>query len=213
MDVFRRRLYSNVVDENGRTALHEACDTSDRFTVQKVRECLAANMNPNVRCMQNCTPMHGTTYISEVFTLLINAGGCVDVADKYGIQPIHTARTLDIVKILVSAGANPLTSCYQYKTVLLDHRDSRIVEYFLTFGVDVNVKTWSGRNALFYQSDPTVVQKMLDMGADVGCVDDFGYTAYDITVSRVKCLLAMNGCMSRRLAEEFKFLHFLCLLI
>ncbi|OIT30895.1 PREDICTED: ankyrin repeat domain-containing protein EMB506, chloroplastic [Nicotiana attenuata] len=98
----------DVVDKEGRTALHHAVFGKKEAVISHL---LRKDANPQVRDLDGVTPLHYAVQVGAMQTvkLLIKYKVDVNVADNEGWTPLHVAmqsRNRDIAKILLVNGAD-----------------------------------------------------------------------------------------------------------
>ncbi|ERF68520.1 hypothetical protein EPUS_05659 [Endocarpon pusillum Z07020] len=96
----------------------------------------------------------------EAVQLLLEAGADVNIKDKYGDRPLHGASSVDVVVLLLERGADI--------DALGQHNQSVMVR--------VANKRWEDKGA------EIMMQRLLEMGANLTAQDDFGRTALDYSV-------------------------------
>lgn len=106
--LFDKGVYVDVIDKDGRTALHHAT-ISKREPV--ISHLLRKGANPQARDLDGATPLHYAVQASAIQTvkLLIKYNVDVNVADVEGWTPLHIAmqsRNRDIAKVLLVNGAD-----------------------------------------------------------------------------------------------------------
>jgi uncharacterized protein len=187
----------NLVDKNGFSALHAAVRDSDygedrvaRATaVATVKALLAHGANPNIRIKQ---AKPSTKTVTEV--------------SLHGATPLLLAaevNNLDVIKVLVEGGADPLLTTDQGTTALIlasgagtDVQRARSLEeramaletakYLLEHGANVNAAGqfgWTALHAATYQGLNDVIEFLVSKGAKMDAFDQLGQTPLSISLS------------------------------
>ena len=115
----------------------------------------------------------------EISRLLVENGADVDGKDDLGQTAIFRTRRLAIVEILVDGGANVNVQDKYGRTPLMIHAvngNNDIVSYLITHGADVDRKDNAGQTALHLTCFFTIVEIIVDGGANVNVQDDKGRT-------------------------------------
>lgn len=102
---------TDLFNGDGYTLLHAACTEPSGINVERL---VAAGADPNVRAKGfQRTPLHRAIELNQLGPLraLLRCGADIEIADEhYGDRPLHLAaaesRSVDIVKILIAAGAD-----------------------------------------------------------------------------------------------------------
>lgn len=133
------------------------------------------------------TPLHAAAKTGDrdaVARLLAASPGDVDAPDPRGLTPLHHASSvsLDVVKLLLVAGANPNARSVNGTTplyVAARFGQTAIASQLLSAGALVDGRGEGGAalNAAAYRSPVELVELLLAKGADVRVVDDTGGTA------------------------------------
>ena len=137
----------------------------------------------NVGDSKNMTPLVWATIRNDLqaVKILLAFGAKPNIVDKWGRTPLHFARSIDICKMLLDAGASIHRRSNQYGRSALhhlfhNHRISTfksellgVVELLIDAGVDVDVRDSDGEtpllNAIYYgfTSD---ARRLLELGAN-----------------------------------------------
>jgi ankyrin repeat protein len=127
----------------------------------------------------------------QAVRLLLDAGATVDARSGYGTALIVADDKMDLVKLLLSRGADPNKAIDQRgETALMRaaFRRSEMVPILITAGADVNAQNKSGATALMRAAEADLTDAariLLDAGAQVDLKTQRGRTALIIA--------AMNG--------------------
>ncbi|KAI3761941.1 hypothetical protein L1987_52364 [Smallanthus sonchifolius] len=110
----------DVVDKDGRTALHKAVLGKKEAVISHL---LRKGASPNLQDLDGATPLHYAVQVSAMQTvkLLIKSNVDVNVADNEGWTPLHVAmqsRHRDIAKVLLVNGADKTRRTKDGKTPL-----------------------------------------------------------------------------------------------
>ena len=136
---------------------------------------------------------HGKIELAEV---LIKAGVNVNCLDKDGTPILLRAQTLEMIKLLLNAGAdvnlngkNIGWTMLAYNLLSNNHDAEEKVRLLITAGADVNAKMNRGRTALMsivenHSHKITFVKLLIAAGADINSKDDKGETALMFAVRR-----------------------------
>jgi ankyrin repeat protein len=112
----------------------------------------------------------------------------INMKDASGLSLLYYASLNnhpEIVKFLLSNGADPDISTFEKETVLMIlagmNSDSEIIDILLNNNADVNLKDKEGRNALFYLlqggKNKKILKKLLENGININAADLYGKTA------------------------------------
>ena len=146
-----------------------------------------AGADPNIKTAHGWTPLHQFAQRLDVkdpavAQVLVDAGADMNAkTGEKGETPLHMARNLDVVKILLDAGAEANVSDNNGITPLhhagSTGRVTEIQTLLLEAGADPNAKNEYGATPLFgVWDDPARIQALLDAGADVSVTDNEGKT-------------------------------------
>ncbi len=93
-------------DERGRTALHVAADLGK---TDLVRFYIDAGLGVNSQNKSKATPLHGASLggHKDTANALVELGAKLNTLTKDGYAPIHMAKNLEVIKLLMAAGADP----------------------------------------------------------------------------------------------------------
>lgn len=93
-------------DERGRTALHVAADLG---RTELVRFYIDAGLGVNSLTKNKAAPLHGASLggHKDTATALVELGAKLNTLTKDGYAPIHMAKNVEVVKLLMAAGADP----------------------------------------------------------------------------------------------------------
>ncbi len=150
----------NDGDAEGRTPIWWAARRGD---LDKVRILLEHGADPKIQDFNAIAPLHKAVADGgdECVAVLLDAGAPVDVIDEGGSPPIH------------GISFSP-------------HHRPRTIELLVAHGADVNARSGDGGRPLHWcvgnwtegtcDTIPNM-RSLLDFGADIEAVDDFGHTA------------------------------------
>ena len=134
---------------------------------------------------------HGKIELAEV---LIKAGVNVNCIDKDGTPILIRAQTLEMIKLLLNAGADVNLNGKNIGWTMLsknlesnEHDAEEIIRLLIAAGADVNAKMNRGWTALMSSvqlHNITFVKLLLAAGADINSKDDKGETALMFAVRR-----------------------------
>lgn len=183
----------NIQDNRGKTALHILRQESLGSGLEIVRMLVAAGADVNIQDNEGKTPLHvfreeqvaneeDEEDSTEITSLLIDNGADVHVKDDYGNPPLFTAENLDVVKLLLAAGAdiNP----HENRQLTLLHiivapwRHGRhswctktqvleAVRFLISVGADVNARDCCDKTPLQYVTEIEMARILIDAGSRV----------------------------------------------
>lgn len=133
------------------TALHYACDRKHKDVVEYLLE---QGANINAELDDGCTPLISSVAVDDMDTailLLENGANIKAHANRWTVlhYAVHN-KNLDMVKLLVEAGAELEARTHYYDTPLLSaatDNSVEIVEYLLSVGADSKAKDIYGQTA------------------------------------------------------------------
>lgn len=179
---------------NVKFKLHEAVKRND---LAKVKELVDAGAPVNELNASGCTPFYLAVSKQnvEMLRFMLLKGADVNIASKPPFEqtPLYVAvgtpgpafrkpgwnsrDQLDVIKLLLDAGADVNAQSYDGKTALMGAGGNlTVIKLLLDAGADVNAKSTDGRPALIFITDTSqplsqeglnVVHVLLDKGADV----------------------------------------------
>jgi len=140
--VAQKRINTPNADINN---MFDALYEDDITTVgQKLDEGVAVNARNDT----GQTPLHVTQHI-DMAKLLILKGANVNAVDDASMTPMFN-KDIDLIKILVEAGADILHTTRKGNTTIIWYAYSGYIEaikYMVSLGVDVNAKNHDGQTA------------------------------------------------------------------
>ncbi len=190
IDVVRRRL------------LVRAIQCEDLAMVKSIVQ-LSMDMNKDI--FTEAVTLYGATYVhvaaysgsADIMQLFIDKGFPLEVRDERGMTPLHYAcrtGTRQIIEMLLKSGADVETKedVKRGRTalMLLLHFGAwrtgespgevlGLVQTFVASGASVHARDSHGNTVMHHAMmclDPSVVQALLDLGADLGATNDDGAT-------------------------------------
>jgi uncharacterized protein len=204
----------NLADSNGYTSLHRVVRDSDYginlgakdAILTIVKSLLKHGANPNARLVQDKEKAaeeikNGNVQIEGKRTAVT-----VDEIILQGATPLFLAaevNNLDVIKTLVSAGADPLIASDRGTTPLMmaagagtdvqrerepEERATAVetTKFLVEHGADVNAAGqygWTALHAAAYQGLNDVIEYLVSKGAKIDQKDEFGQTALSISLS------------------------------
>jgi ankyrin repeat protein len=193
---------TTTIDAVRRRLLVTAIQCEDLETVKSIVQ-LSMDMNKDL--FTEVVTSYGASYVhvaaysasTEVMQLLIDKGFPLEVKDKRGMTPLHYAcrtGTRQIIEMLLKAGVDvdakvgAQVECTALMLLLYFGAQRTcespgealdLVQLLVASGASVHA-TDSGGNTVMHHAmmclDPTVVQALLDLGADLGTPNDYGGT-------------------------------------
>src|SRR6266446_5169421 len=204
----------NLVDANGYTSLHRVVRDSDYginlgskgeiLTI--VNSLLKHGANPNARLNQDKEKAAEEIRNGNVATYEKRTAVTVTEIILQGATPLFLAaevNNLDVIKLLVEAGADPLIATERGTTPLImaagagtDVQRERAPEeravavetakFLVERGADVNVAGqygWTALHAAAYQGMNDLIEYLVSKGAKIDQKDEFGQTPLSISLS------------------------------
>jgi len=204
----------NLVDASGYSSLHRVVRDSDYginpgsrdavFTI--VKSLLKHGANPNIRLVQDKEKAAEEIKNGNVQIEGKRSAVTVNEIILQGATPIFLAaevNNLDVIKVLVEAGADPLLASERGTTPLImaagggtDVQRERALEerataiettkFLVEHGADVNAAGqygWTALHAAAYQGMNDVIEYLVSKGANIDQKDEFGQTALSISLS------------------------------
>ena len=170
----------NIVDRNGRTALHLASGNGLTPVVQLL---IDAGADLNKEDDGNRTPLHYASlegYI-EIVQYLIDAGADVNKGDDGNRSPLHLSvyeGNKTVLEQLIKAGADvnkgdSTDSTPLHYAVYMGNK--ALVEQLIAAGADLNKGGDFGRTPLHYATDSgneRVIKYLIDAGSDVNMLNN-----------------------------------------
>jgi ankyrin repeat protein len=204
----------NLVDASGYSSLHRVVRDSDYginpgsrdavFTI--VKSLLKHGANPNIRLVQDKEKAAEEIKNGNVQIEGKRSAVTVNEIILQGATPLFLAaevNNLDVIKVLVEAGADPLLASERGTTPLImaagggtDVQRERALEerataiettkFLVEHGADVNAAGqygWTALHAAAYQGMNDVIEYLVSKGAKIDQKDEFGQTALSISLS------------------------------
>ena len=175
----------NAQDDRGWTPLHTVAWIGD-LPVTSVLIDAGANMNAAANNRE--TPLHTAAAYNhaQVVRDLITAQANVNLLDESGRHSLFHARSVEVMGLLLDAGANPdISDRYNY-TPLSSAVNARngvaLLTSLIQSGADVNKRTDHGRTAIFNvipDDNIEVFSILVKNGADLTIQSDSGETPLD----------------------------------
>ncbi|XP_046581218.1 serine/threonine-protein phosphatase 6 regulatory ankyrin repeat subunit C-like [Haliotis rubra] len=179
--------YPNLLDKQGRTALHYASEHSNKKSVKLL---LDHEADPGVQDLQGMTCLHCAAknrYSYDILEILLEKNVDPNLLDKKGRTALHYASehsNKESVKLLLDHKADPGVQDIHGMTTLHFAAKNRysygILEILLEKSVDPNVLDKKGRTALHYASENSKkesVKLLLNHEADPDVQDFHGMTS------------------------------------
>lgn len=138
---------------------------------------------------------------------LLTEGACVRAEDRNGFQAIHEASGIEMIKLLIEAGAdvNAVSGGGDWPLKeAASARDAALIRYLLEVGANVNLPS-TGETALFgaVRSDSMeCVTLLLDSGAEVNAQDCDGWTCLWCVESEPIARLLLDRGADASLADQ-----------
>jgi uncharacterized protein len=187
---------TDAVDSNGTTALHQA--VKNKFGLGVVKTLLAHGTNPNARINNpNAVDANQSSYGGAKAPTGVSLQGATPLLLAAG------SNHLDMVKLLLEAGADPLIPTEQNVTTLmmsagagtgLNSSDAETAEEIETtsllikLGADVNAVGhfgWTPLHLAAYHGRDTIIDLLINNGANPNVMDEFGQTPLSISYAIV----------------------------
>jgi ankyrin repeat protein len=204
----------NLADANGYTSLHRVVRDSDYginlaakdSILTIVKSLLKHGANPNARLVQDKEKAAEEIKNGNVQIEGKRSAVTVDEIILQGATPLFLAaevNNLDVIKALVSAGADPLIASDRGTTPLMmaagagtdvqrerepEERATAVetAKFLVEHGADVNAAGqygWTALHAAAYQGLNDVIEYLVSKGAKIDQKDEFGQTALSISLS------------------------------
>jgi ankyrin repeat protein len=204
----------NLADANGYTSLHRVVRDSDYginlaakdSILTIVKSLLKHGANPNARLVQDKEKAAEEIKNGNVAIEGKRTAVTVDEIILQGATPLFLAaevNNLDVIKTLVSAGADPLIASDRGTTPLMmaagagtdvqrerepEERATAVetAKFLVEHGADVNAAGqygWTALHAAAYQGLNDVIAYLVSKGAKIDQKDEFGQTALSISLS------------------------------
>lgn len=168
-------IAERILEEKPELDIFDAAGTGD---INKLKSLLDNDTAlANATAADGARPLHLACFYSqtEAAIILLKHGAQTDIAIEAfgGVYPIHSAaasRSVDIIKFLLEAGADPNTTQSGGWTALhaaAKHGDLAIATLLLEHGADLNIKTEDGATALqmLCADSPQAIRDLLNADA------------------------------------------------
>lgn len=173
-----------VTDDNGCTALHDACLSGNASTVSLL---LRHGASVNARTLNGATPLMVASRSDKVecVELLLEWGADVDERNTNDSTALHGAKAA-VASILVAHGADIESKDSYGKTPLMDsvvRGDGECATLLLDSGSDVNGRDhfgWTPLMCASYLGRTGCVGILLSRGADIEATNDHGESVDDV---------------------------------
>lgn len=107
---------------------------------------------------------------------LISAGANPDIRDESGKNPLYYVRDTDVARFLIKSGANLQNRDEYERTPLFSVAVPEVAELFLLAGANVNAADRNGETPLFTVKDAKIAEILLRHGADPNVQNLYGKT-------------------------------------
>jgi hypothetical protein len=146
-------------DEYGNTPLKVACD-SDALEIARLL--LDSGTDHTVKDNFNETLLHSCTDIN-ILKELIDLGLDVNARTDIGDSPLHhQASNPEVMKVLISNGADINSIGFWDRTPIFYVHDEEIIRILVESGADVAIKDYSGNNPILYHASRYSKLKNMD---------------------------------------------------
>ncbi|KAF8208921.1 ankyrin repeat-containing domain protein [Mycena galopus ATCC 62051] len=129
----------------------------------------------------------------ELVQLLLASGADPNLGGPNGLVPLFNATSVHILQALLAAGADIDATDTTGRTALTFYTDAVLLRFFLERGADPNLEDSDGYTPLHYVAEAInpeaakeTVELLLQFGATVDKVDQFGQSAVEIVMERGK---------------------------
>ncbi|KAJ5080113.1 ankyrin repeat-containing [Anaeramoeba ignava] len=150
-----QKINVGIRDNLLNTALHHAVQTGDSELVQVLLSSgfQTEDRNNEYRSVLHCACLQISEKQAQILSVLLSHGAVVDAYDNFGKTPLfylcENQASLDCVKILIDAGADPKTKDrYSQKTPLHHVSDPDLAELLLKAGADPNELSSTKQSAM-----------------------------------------------------------------
>jgi ankyrin repeat protein/beta-lactamase regulating signal transducer with metallopeptidase domain len=159
-----------------------------RGDLTRVRAFVESNTGIDVRDQFNCTPLHWATLAdtTQVAGFLLAKGANVNARDNLGGTPLVAARGLDMVKLLISKGADVNAKIGWYPMTRLHRACSEgnedIADVLIANGADFDAFGLRGLSPLHLAAGAghnSIVELLIKRGADVNAKHRIGPTVLE----------------------------------
>ncbi|XP_061191633.1 serine/threonine-protein phosphatase 6 regulatory ankyrin repeat subunit B-like [Saccostrea echinata] len=186
----------NIRDEDGHTALHDACEGGNVDTVSFL---LARGFDINALTNTGETVLHSACFngnYSVCMFLLDKHPHLLNVKDRHGNSVLHDAASggnVNILKCLITKGLKLNSLGANRKTVLhfaCHYCRKEMCEYLINnFSQLMYIKDTEGYTALHEAcigGDVSILSILLDKGMNINALDRRGYSVLDVACSNGK---------------------------
>ncbi|KAK1753735.1 hypothetical protein QBC47DRAFT_387034 [Echria macrotheca] len=199
----------NTVDSLGYAPIHWA---ARRGSFDACQMLIQAGGSIELRTRsENCTALQIASFSghSSVVSLLLDNGADAEVKDSSGRSPFHLASSVEIVRILIAAGAKPnatdsdgYNAIHSHAEFEWDPDDYSLVAELVAAGADLDRQDAKGRSPILFASElgnTSAMRHLYSIGATVATLDSFGdnvldNTAIDHGLRQLECLRTMDLC-------------------
>jgi ankyrin repeat protein len=168
-------------NHEGRIPLHFACENGYKAIVQYfLSSAISPPLDINTADHAGWTSLHQACLggfpehesHTGIVELLLQRGAKVDLADGIGMQPIHVCTDTSALRLLLAAGADPMTRDADGRTPLhLLSTDNCVVLLELPTPVDLHARDHRQRTPLHLTAEPDKARLLMKKGADSNALD------------------------------------------
>jgi ankyrin repeat protein len=159
--------------------IHDAVIKGD---LEKIKTLV--KQNPSIIDCFEDTPIGGRTPLflavywghKDIVKFLISNGANVNSIDIYGHTSLHQTKSLDIAKLLIAAGADVNARDSSGETPLHQTKSLDIAKLLIAAGADVNARDFSGETPLHHACSREIAELLISNGADVKSQSSYNVT-------------------------------------